>query len=88
VDAERAHIMNALRESNWVIGGQNGAAAQLGLPRSTLIAMMDRLGISRERSVRRIGQPDRRIVVMSNRHSPDSVQENNFRQMEAAAGRI
>jgi formate hydrogenlyase transcriptional activator len=45
-DAERVHITTMLRETNWVIGGPNGAAAQLGLPRTTLIARMHRLGIS------------------------------------------
>jgi transcriptional regulator with GAF, ATPase, and Fis domain len=45
-DAERAHITSILRETNWVIGGRNGAAAQLGLPRTTLIARMQRLGLS------------------------------------------
>jgi transcriptional regulator with AAA-type ATPase domain/putative methionine-R-sulfoxide reductase with GAF domain len=47
-EAERAHITTALQETNWVIGGRNGAAARLGLPRTTLIGMMKRLGISRE----------------------------------------
>jgi formate hydrogenlyase transcriptional activator len=45
-DAERAHITATLRETNWVVGGRNGAAAQLGLPRTTLLALMRRLGIS------------------------------------------
>jgi formate hydrogenlyase transcriptional activator len=45
-DAERVHITTMLRETKWVIGGPNGAAAQLGLPRTTLIARMHRLGIS------------------------------------------
>ena len=45
-DAERAHITSILRETNWVIGGARGAAAVLGLPRTTLIARMQRLGIS------------------------------------------
>ena len=45
-DAERAHISATLRETNWVVGGPHGAAAQLGLPRTTLIAKMQRLGIS------------------------------------------
>ena len=45
-DAERAHITATLRETNWVVGGPRGAAAQLGLPRTTLIARMQRLGIS------------------------------------------
>jgi formate hydrogenlyase transcriptional activator len=45
-DAERVHITRTLRETNWVVGGPRGAAAQLGLPRTTLIARMQRLGIS------------------------------------------
>ncbi|MBZ5622697.1 MAG: sigma 54-interacting transcriptional regulator [Acidobacteriia bacterium] len=49
-DAERAHISATLRETNWVIGGPHGAAAQLGLPRTTLIAKMQRLGIFSETS--------------------------------------
>ena len=49
-DAERAHIAAALRETGWVIGGPRGAAAQLGLPRTTLIARMQRLGIPTGRS--------------------------------------
>jgi DNA-binding NtrC family response regulator len=46
-DAERVHITKTLRETNCVVGGPRGAAAQLGLPRSTLMARMHRLGISR-----------------------------------------
>lgn len=45
-DAERAHIMTTLRETNGIVGGARGAAARLGLPRTTLIARMQRLGIS------------------------------------------
>jgi hydrogenase-4 transcriptional activator len=45
-DAERAHITATLRETNGVIGGPRGAAVQLGLPRTTLIAKMQRLGIA------------------------------------------
>jgi formate hydrogenlyase transcriptional activator len=48
-DAERAHIMGILKETNWVIGGRNGAAARLGLPRTTLISRMQKLGISNNR---------------------------------------
>ncbi len=47
-DAERAHIIATLRETNWVVGGRNGAAARLGLARTTLIARMQKLGISKE----------------------------------------
>ena len=46
VDAERAHIVSILRETNGVVGGRRGAAAQLGLPRTSLISRMQRLGIS------------------------------------------
>jgi formate hydrogenlyase transcriptional activator len=45
-DAERAHIVGVLKETNWVVGGRNGAAARLGLPRTTLISRMQKLGIS------------------------------------------
>jgi transcriptional regulator with GAF, ATPase, and Fis domain len=44
-DAERAHITSTLRETNGVVGGRRGAAAQLGLPRTSLLARMQRLGI-------------------------------------------
>src|SRR5579863_4104794 len=46
-DAERAHIVATLRETNWVVGGRGGAAARLGLPRTTLIARMQRLGLAK-----------------------------------------
>jgi formate hydrogenlyase transcriptional activator len=46
-DAERAHIISTLRETNWVVGGRDGAAMRLGVLRTTLIAKMRKLGISR-----------------------------------------
>jgi formate hydrogenlyase transcriptional activator len=46
-EAERDHILNALRESNWVVGGRAGAAARLGVKRTTLISKMRRRGLSR-----------------------------------------
>ncbi|HTV53991.1 MAG TPA: sigma 54-interacting transcriptional regulator [Terriglobia bacterium] len=46
--AERAHILHALREAGGVIAGHNGAAARLGLKRTTLNAKMRKLGITRE----------------------------------------
>jgi len=46
-DSTRALILNALRETGWVIGGRRGAAARLGLKRTTLIAKMKKLGVSR-----------------------------------------
>ena len=44
-DAHRALIIKTLRQSNWVVGGPNGAAARLGLKRTTLVTKMRRLGI-------------------------------------------
>jgi formate hydrogenlyase transcriptional activator len=46
-EAQREHIMQALAATNWVLGGPKGAGARLGLARTTLIAKMRRLGISR-----------------------------------------
>ena len=46
-DAERDHILSALRESNWVVGGTAGAAARLGVKRTTLISKMRKRGLSR-----------------------------------------
>ena len=42
---ERDHIAEVLDGGGWVVGGRNGAAARLGLPRSTLMARMSKLGI-------------------------------------------
>jgi formate hydrogenlyase transcriptional activator len=46
-DAEREHILRVVRETNWVLGGPKGAAARLGMKRSTLQWKMKKLGISR-----------------------------------------
>jgi formate hydrogenlyase transcriptional activator len=46
-DAEREHIWQALEDTNWMIGGRSGAAARLGIKRTTLQSMMSRLGIER-----------------------------------------
>jgi formate hydrogenlyase transcriptional activator len=51
--AERDHILEVLSQTNWLIGGQNGAAARLGLPRTTLVYKMSKLGIETRRSQRR-----------------------------------
>jgi formate hydrogenlyase transcriptional activator len=44
-DAERQQILRALDQSNWVVAGSNGAAARLGMKRSTLQSHMRKLGI-------------------------------------------
>ena len=65
-DAERSHILQTLQQTEGVVGGPNGAAARLGLCRTTLISKMKRLGIILEKisvsgassSVRRPNSPD------------------------------
>jgi formate hydrogenlyase transcriptional activator len=44
-EAERSHILEILRQTDGLVGGRNGAAVLLGMPRTTLIAKMKRLGI-------------------------------------------
>jgi formate hydrogenlyase transcriptional activator len=44
---ERQRILEALEQSNWVVAGARGAAAQLGMKRSTLQQRMSKLGITR-----------------------------------------
>ena len=48
-DAERRTILEALNATRWVVSGPHGAAARLGLKRSTLQFRMDKLGIRRSR---------------------------------------
>jgi formate hydrogenlyase transcriptional activator len=48
-EAVRDHILKALEESNWVIGGKVGAAARLGVKRTTLMDKMRRRGLVREK---------------------------------------
>jgi formate hydrogenlyase transcriptional activator len=45
--SDRALILETLEQARWVVGGPHGAAAKLGLKRTTLLAMMRRLAISR-----------------------------------------
>jgi len=45
--AEREHILKTLRETGWTISGPTGAAARLGMKRTTLQSRMKKLGISR-----------------------------------------
>jgi formate hydrogenlyase transcriptional activator len=46
-EVERDHILRALEASNWIVGGRNGAAARLGMQRTTLVYRMRKLRLSR-----------------------------------------
>ena len=46
-EAERDHILKTLQHTGWVVAGPHGAAARLGMKRSTLYFRMQKLGISR-----------------------------------------
>jgi len=61
-DAERSHILSVLDQTNGVISGRNGAASRLGLPRTTLMYRMQKLGIVQKRMV--VG--DKQIVRSKN----------------------
>ena len=68
-DADREHILETLKQTDWLIGGQDGAANRLGLPRTTLIYKMRKLGIEIRRSSRAcpIRQlPDERCYAAAN----------------------
>ena len=85
-DAERAHITATLRKTNWVVGGPFGAAAQLGLPRTTLMSKMHKLGIPT--SQRRPGQSTTRMSLVTS--DPQSrvtcTSEDDVQVLEAVAG--
>jgi formate hydrogenlyase transcriptional activator len=49
-EAEREHIRQALEQANWLVGGPSGAAARLGMKRTTLQSKMAKLGIERPQS--------------------------------------
>ncbi len=59
-DADRHHILEVLEQTGWMIGGRNGAAERLGLPRTTLIYKMRKLGIEARR--RQSVRPIRRLA--------------------------
>ena len=58
-DATRDHVLQTLEETKWVVGGRHGAAARLGIARTTLLSKMRRLGIesARDDSGRSVGRP-------------------------------
>jgi formate hydrogenlyase transcriptional activator len=68
-DSERALILHTLQGVGWVIGGPKGAAAKLGLKRTTLIHKMQKLGISRP------GLPNSQDVMEPAPHGPGSLSQ-------------
>jgi len=86
-DAERAHITAALHATNWVVGGPNGAAAHLGLPRTTLLSRMQRLGIPGRLSQRRLSM-GRFVEVMGDLSSGLKAESSSehFQVMGTVAG--
>ena len=52
-EVERDHIVRALEASDWLVGGRNGAAARLGMKRTSLVYRMQKLGISRPLALNR-----------------------------------
>lgn len=70
-DSQRALVLRTLRAAEWIVGGPDGAAARLGLKRTTLIARMKRLGISRPN-----GKQMNRLTVSGGRNNVRSESEN------------
>src|SRR5437899_1753869 len=71
-DSERSLILHTLEAAGWVIGGPQGAAAKLGLPRTSLIAKMQKLGISRQNPAGQDSVDDRRTNLAI--ESPPTIQ--------------
>ena len=88
-DVQRALIHAALHETNGLIGGPRGAAAQLGVPRTTLIGKMQKLGIS-PGAIRYRSAPSRRGHVGASEGVSSGPGEddagNSLHAMEMAAG--
>ena len=68
-ESERALILQTLEAVRWVIGGPKGAAAKLGVKRTTLIHKMRKLGISRPSFGEGNGMPGTQAEPVSQPHS-------------------
>lgn len=85
-EAERAHIKAILRETNGVVGGPRGAAVHLGVPRTTLLARMQRLGIHSSSSRGRPIESTRGFVsVMAGANGQSTEQSGDLRALAATA---
>ncbi len=88
-ETERTQILRALERSNWVIAGRNGAAARLGIKRTTLQSRMQKLGIRLLRTPvpqspalpsASSNQADGRVLEWPNRNPPHSDREPELSQ--------
>ena len=88
-ETERTQILRALEKSNWVIAGPNGAAARLGIKRTTLQSRMEKLGIRLLRTPvaqrpalpsANSNQADGRVFEWPNRNPPHSDREPELSQ--------
>jgi transcriptional regulator with GAF, ATPase, and Fis domain len=70
---ERAYIARVLEEANWVIGGPRGAAARLGLKRTTLHSLLKRLGLSRPREA-----AGAELDARGSRYRPERMHDENW----------
>jgi DNA-binding NtrC family response regulator len=66
-ESERALIMQMLESVGWVVGGAKGAAAKLGVKRTTLVSKMKRLGVSK---MGRFGIANDRTIPVNLPRSP------------------
>jgi formate hydrogenlyase transcriptional activator len=64
-EAERDHILKTLEHTKWVVAGPNGAAARLGIKRSTLYFRMQKLGISRSNTKATLAQQSEDYTEMN-----------------------
>jgi len=60
-ECEREHILRALNETRWLVGGPSGAATRLGVKRTTLIWKMKKLGIKRKSSLTEVASSPRQL---------------------------
>jgi formate hydrogenlyase transcriptional activator len=70
IEVDRALILQALEAACWMIGGQDGAAAKLGLKRTTLFYKMKKLGISRPTLSHGVKVP---VVALKTASSPSTL---------------
>jgi formate hydrogenlyase transcriptional activator len=81
-EAERSHILQTLQQTKGVIAGRSGAAARLGLPRTTLISRMKRLGINPAQSSSAHARAAASVPISGN-SKPQSDLEREFTLADA-----